>query len=417
MALKGSLGSSVPSQWRRGSSYVYDRQFKRPVKVDTTTGQSVEKSKSTKGTDYLTRYERAGTIGSGRSLERSGDAKTAQAKGKFEEASKSLNDYKQTAFADGQLRRSELIEMQAFGKDKQAAAAEGAAGRVRSARGQHMQGAAADGKLTAAEQKTTQGLRDAEGKLTDKASGLKGEADGLRDKAATVRAGELQSDVDHLKSITNVDAKRVNYTNARDIYNLSVKEAGGFKNLRNLPPEQRQELRGLELKKQGAWKDLVAEHKKANLIKTAEGALGDGKVTTAEQAGIDKQVKSVNLMQAESDKLTNLGKATIANANHMKAVKAIHTGNVRELFGSPWGRQFMSDHMMRHTMHDMGMPFMSPEHMMYAGSPFGRSIADFDSVGMQQAQLQQLVMQQQLMGSFGAGAFPFGPGLDFSMMW
>ena len=140
MALKGSLGSSSfarsarPTNWNRGNRYVYDRQLSRPVRVDPKTGQSVEKSKSTKGTDYLTRYERAGTIGSGRSLEKSGAAMHDGAKGRFEEASKSLNDYRATAMSDGELRRSEVLEMGAMRLDKKAAAADGAAGRVRQAR-------------------------------------------------------------------------------------------------------------------------------------------------------------------------------------------------------------------------------------------------------------------------------------------
>lgn len=418
MAINGSLGSkSIPSQWNNGSSYVYDRQFKRPVKVDTGTGQSVEKSQSTKGTDYLTRYERSGTIGSGRALAGGGKALTDKARGAFDEAGASLKSYEKTAMADGELRRSEVLEMKAMKQDQATAGADGAAGVLRSARGEQMETAASDGKLTAAEQGVTAGLRGNEAKLHAKAAKSDLQADGLRDEAATVRAGELKGDVAFIKARTNVPAKRAAYTNARDTYQLSVSEAGGHKNLRNLPPAQREELRGLELNKNAAWKDLVAEHKKSNLVKTAEGALTDGKVTTAEQSGIDKQVRSVNLMQAEVDKLSNLGKATLANAGQMKAVRPIHTGNVRELFGSPWGRQFMSDQVMRGSMSDMGMPYMDPNAMLFAGSPFGRSMADFDSVGMQQSQLAQLMMQQQLLGNFGASAWPFGQGLDFSMMW
>lgn len=407
--------TQTPSTWNRGSNYVYDRQQKVPVKVNPSTGEAITKSEKFAGNDYLTRYERAGTIGSGRSLVKSGNEKASQATDDLSKAEQSLADYSKTAMADGELRRSERVEMSAGRMDVVAAKADRTAGDARALRGTVMERAAKDGVMTDAEDGRIDNLKGIESRSSELATDSRSKASEMRDTAATLRAGELRADIDRLKGITDVDKKRGVYFEARDAYNSAVDAAGGHGNLRGLPESKQLEIEGLGQAKSAAWKDLVAEHKKASLIRTAEGAMGDGKVTTAEQSGVDKQVRSINLMQAESDKLSNMSKSTMAQANTRKAVEAIQTGNVRELFGQPWGRQYMADTLQRGALMDMGFPFMSPQMHMSPFSPMARSVSDFDAVMMQQMQMQML--HQQLLGGMGMNQFPFGGGFDFSMMW
>jgi hypothetical protein len=407
-----------------------DRQ--ENVKSQTT-------AKSTE-TRQLDSYQKAGTIGRGSQLKTLAKDQKATAKDKIAKATddmeKQVNGSVTNAMSTGRgLRRSEQLEIMSKDMDLSAAKHDLKAANQLGKQGEAMKSGAADGKMTAAEQGKIDKHQAKRQEHLGAAKDLRSDAKALRSEAEVARHDELKENIAGLKErrAKNLPGIKEEYKTALSDYQSAVADAGGHSAVRSMEAgPEKDRITGLKMKKDAAFKQVQAANKSGALIRSAEEAMADGRVNTTEQAGLNKQVKAINSAYRESDDLKAMGNMVTNHANTALAQKAVQSGNVKDLFTKPWGKELIANSMQQQMMMQMGCPMMNPmmqQQMMMNPMMMNNPMAMMqmgggDCFGRNMFDMQQQMMMMNMFGGGGGmdmfnpmmmgGGFGFGGGMDFS---